>query len=277
MKRKALGKGLDALLPKKDSASGLALLDIDRIQPNPLQPRVQFETTRLDELAASIQEKGVIQPIIVRPTETGYEIIAGERRWRAAQRAGLQQVPAILQDVSDSEMLELALIENVQRADLSPIEEAQAYQLMSDQFGLTQEDIATRVGRSRSAVANTLRLLQLPRSIQSLVANNQLTMGHARALLPLPGEHQKPLAREIVQKDLSVRVVEKKVQQLLQPQDTPAKSPSKDPNIQAAERTLERHWKTRVEIRQRGKTGQIVFHFQSPDELDRIYEALLEQ
>ena len=163
MKRRVLGKGLDALLPESSSLQSLLKLDIDQIQPNPLQPRVSFDSDKLEELARSIAQSGILQPIVVRPASDGYEIVAGERRWRAAQRAGLTAIPCIVQDASDREMLELALVENVQRDDLSAIEEAQAYRLMVEQFGLSQSQIAEKVGRSRAAVANTLRLLQLPR------------------------------------------------------------------------------------------------------------------
>ncbi len=278
MKRKALGKGLDALLPQAREKSSLVQLDIDRIHPNPLQPRLRFAGEKLDELANSIKEKGVLQPIVVRPTETGYEIIAGERRWRATQRAGLHQIPAIVQDVSDQEMLELALIENIQRDDLSPIEEAQAYQLMIEQFGLTQEQVAEKVSRSRTAVTNTLRLLQLPKTIQSMVVNGELSMGHARALIPLSNKDQLELSRMVVAKGLSVRETEARVQRLLKTdrEKVPARR-TKDPNLRAAEEKLEEHWQTRVEIRQRGKSGQIVIHYHSSDELDRIYEALTDR
>ena len=277
MKRKALGKGLDALLPQTNERSSLVQLDIDRIHPNPLQPRLRFTGDKLDELAASIREKGVLQPIVVRPTGTGYEIIAGERRWRATQRAGLHQVPAIVQDVSDQEMLELALIENIQRDDLSPIEEAQAYQLMIEQFGMTQEQVAERVSRSRTAVTNTLRLLQLPKAIQSMVVNGELSMGHARALIPLSSKDQIELARIVVARGLSVREAESRAQRLLKSgQQTRVARRVKDPNLRAAEEKLEEHWQTRVEIRQRGKSGQIVIHYHSSEELDRIYESLIE-
>ncbi|MFZ0431003.1 MAG: ParB/RepB/Spo0J family partition protein [Acidobacteriota bacterium] len=275
MKRKALGKGLDALLPQTSESGALVHIDIDRIHPNPMQPRLRFEVERLDELAASIREKGILQPIVVRPTETGYEIIAGERRWRACQRAAVHQIPAIVQDVSDQDMLELALIENIQRDDLSPIEEAQAYQLMVEQFGLTQEEVADKVARSRTAVTNTLRLLQLPKAIQELVINKDLSMGHARALIPLPPKPQLELARLVVDQGLSVRDTERRVQRLLQASPTRRTRPARDPNLQAAEERLEERWRTRVEIRQRGRKGQIVLHFNSAEELDRLFEDLV--
>ena len=276
MKRKALGRGLDALLPSSSDTSSLTHLDIDLIRPNPLQPRVVFDPEKLEELAKSLKSKGVLQPIVVRPAEGGYQIIAGERRWRASQRAGLQSIPAIIQDVSDREMVELALVENIQRDDLNAIEEAQAYQMMNSQFGLTQEQIAGRVGRSRVAVANTLRLLQLPQVVQSMVVNDQLSMGHARALLPLPQSEQLRLARFIAEKGLSVRQTEARVRRLLaEPKSGKAAAIRKDPNLKDAERRLERHYQTKIEIRSRGASGQILLHYHSQEELERLFEELL--
>ncbi len=275
MKRKALGKGLDALLPQTNESGALVMIDIDLIHPNPLQPRLRFEIEKLDELAASIREKGILQPIVVRPTEIGYEIIAGERRWRACQRAAVHQIPAIVQDVSDQDMLELALIENIQRDDLSPIEEAQAYQLMVEQFGLTQEQVADKVARSRTAVTNTLRLLQLPKTIQEMVINRDLSMGHARALIPLEPRDQLQLARAIVARGLSVRDTERRAQRLTRASKPSRPKSSKDPNIRSAEERLEERWRTRVEIRQRGQKGQIVLHFDTSEELDRLFEDLI--
>lgn len=275
MKRKALGRGLDALLPKKEKASSLIELDLDQIHPNPLQPRLQFKPEKLDGLASSLAQDGVLQPIVVRQVEENFEIIAGERRWRAAQKAGLERIPALIQDVSDERMLELALVENIQRDELSPIEEAHAYQLMVDQFGLTQEQVAGRVGRSRTAVANILRLLRLPKELQKEVIEGNLSMGHARALLPLSRRDQTSLAHKIIKNGLSVRETEKRVQRILEGPSKPAKA--KDPNVRSAEKRLEEAWKTRVEIRQRGHKGQIVFHFHSQEELDRLFEELLDQ
>lgn len=275
MKRKALGKGLDALLPKKERESSLIELDLDQIRPNPLQPRLQFPPEKLDELAASLAQDGVLQPIVVRQAGDTFEIIAGERRWRAAQKAGLLKIPALIQEVSDERMLELALVENIQRDELSPIEEAHAYQMMVDQFGLTQEQVASRVGRSRTAITNILRLLRLPKELQKEVIDGSLSMGHARALLPLGRRDQLELAHKIVKNGLSVRDTEKRVQRLLDQSPKPTKP--KDPNVRSAEKRLEETWKTRVEIRQRSHKGQIVFHFNSQEELDRLFEGLLEQ
>lgn len=275
MKRKALGKGLDVLLPQQSSLSSLISVEIDEIQPNPMQPRIEFESGKLDELVASIREKGILQPIVLRRANSGYEIVAGERRWRAAQKAGLHRIPAIVQDVSDQEMVELALIENIQRDDLSAIEEARAYEVMAKQFGLTQEEIARRVGRSRSAVTNTLRLLALPKTIQGMIVKGNLSMGHARALIPLPPSEQQLLAAKIVEKDLSVRETERLVRRFLEPKPKSKSNSGKDPNVAAAERELEERWKTRVEIFQKGIKGRVVFYFNSEEELDRLYEEFL--
>ncbi len=273
MKRQALGKGLDVLLPQNPApAAALIELDLDQIQPNPLQPRLQFEPGKLQELAASIKENGVLQPIIVRASGGSYEIVVGERRWRAARQASLERIPAIVQHVSDEKMLELALVENIQRDELSPIEEGQAYQLLSDQFGLTHEEIAQRVGRSRAAVTNSLRLLRLPSFIQEKVMNEEMSMGHARALIPLSRRDQLRLAEQVIARDLSVRQTERRAQLCLNPPKP--RTPTTDPNIQAAEQKLEERWKTRVEIRRRGQRGQIILHFHSPDDLERLYQDL---
>ena len=273
MKRQALGKGLDVLLPPTPvSSTALIELDLDRIQPNPLQPRLRFEPGKLEKLAASIKENGVLQPIVVRKSGGGYEIVVGERRWRAAQKIGLDRIPAIVQHVSDEKMLELALVENIQRDELSPIEEGQAYQLLAEQLALTHDEIASRVGRSRTAVTNSLRLLRLPSSIQEAVMNDELSMGHARALIPLPTKEQLLLAQQIVTRGLSVRQAERRAQRYLSPPQS--RTPIKDVNIRAAEQKLEERWKTRVEIRCRGQRGQVVLHFHSPDDLERLYQGL---
>ena len=273
MKRQALGKGLDVLLPQSPvPAAALTELDLDQIQPNPLQPRMRFEPGKLQELAASIKENGVLQPIVVRASGGGYEIVVGERRWRAAQQAGLERIPAIVQHVSDEKMLELALVENIQRDELSPIEESQAYQLLAEQFALTHEEIAKRVGRSRTAITNSLRLLRLPRLIQEKVMNEEISMGHARALIPLFRKDQLHLAEQIVARGLSVRETERRARLCLDPPKP--RTTTIDPNIQAAEQKLEERWKTRVEIKRRGKRGKIILHFQSPDDLERLYQDL---
>ncbi len=273
MKRQALGKGLDLLLPPTPvSSTALIELDLDRIQPNPLQPRLRFEPGKLEELATSIKENGVLQPIVVRRSGGGYEIVVGERRWRAAQNIGLERIPAIVQHVSDEKMLEMALVENIQRDDLSPIEEGQAYQLLAEQFTLTHDEIARRVGRSRTAVTNSMRLLRLPSSIQEAVMNGALSMGHARSLIPLPRKEQLLLAQQIVTRGLSVREAERRAQRYLSPPQS--RAPIKDVNIRAAEQKLEDRWKRRIEMRCRGQRGQIILYFDSPDDLERLYQDL---
>jgi ParB family transcriptional regulator, chromosome partitioning protein len=276
MKRQALGKGLDALLPQHSAASSssLLLLELEAVRPNALQPRARFDPDKLEELAASIRENGVLQPVIVRQSGGGYELIAGERRWRAAQKAGLARIPALVQQASDEKMLELALVENLQRDELNPLEEAHAYQLLLEQFRLTQEEVARRVGRSRAAVTNTLRLLRLPRPVQQALLDGQLSMGHARALVPLPQRLQLDLARDIARQGLSVRDVERKARRALQP--LPAGRKLKDANLRAAEQQLETHWKTRVEIRKQGARGHVALFFDSEQELQRLYARLLE-
>jgi ParB family transcriptional regulator, chromosome partitioning protein len=275
MKRQALGKGLDALLPKQPGAPALQFLDLDAVRPNALQPRARFDPEKLEELAASIRENGVLQPIIVRQSGSGYELIAGERRWRAAQKAGLTRIPALVQQATDEKMLELALVENLQRDELNPLEEAHAYQLLLDQFRLTQEDVARRVGRSRASVTNTLRLLRLPRPVQQSLLAGEISMGHARALVPLPQRLQLELARQIARKGLSVREVERRARRALQPAPSPKKS--KDPNLRAAEQALETRWKTRVEIRKQGARGHVALFFDSEEELQELYEQLLDR
>lgn len=222
MSKRGLGKGLGALLPgsddnQRDAAQQIA---IDRIQPNPEQPRQVFDEDKLEELAASIREHGVVQPILVRPAGAGYEIVAGERRWRAAQLAGLRAVPAVVRDLTGSQVMEIALIENLQREDLNPLEEARAYRRLLDEFGLSQEQLAKRLGKSRPQISNTLRLLQLQPEVQELVERGELTMGHAKAVLALDSpEEQVGVARNVVAQKLSVRDTEEAVRRTLQPVD----------------------------------------------------------
>lgn len=273
MKRRALGRGLGALLPSPETASFFLQIELDRIRPNPFQPRIRMDSARLQELADSITENGVLQPIVVRSRPEGYEIVAGERRWKAAQKAGLSRIPAVVQDLSDEKMVEVAVVENIQRDELSPIEEAHAYHILIQDFRLTQEQVSQRVGRSRAAVANTLRLLRLPKAVQESLLEGKISMGHARALIPLTQAQQLKLARQIVSEDLSVRQVERRVQALrLGPTSRPS---SVDPNVKAAQQRLQRRWNTRVQIRTRGSKGRIVFHFNSNEELDRLYENLM--
>jgi ParB family transcriptional regulator, chromosome partitioning protein len=277
MKRKALGKGLKALLPEPEPASAPgrnAELPIDSLEPNPFQPRARIRPEQLAELAASIRESGIVQPILVRPHGARYQIIAGERRWRAAQHLGLASVPVSVREVDDEQLLELALVENIQREELSVLEEAQAFQRLHEEFRLTQEQIAKRVGRERPTIANTLRLLRLPREVQQLLGEDLLDAGHARALLALERpEEQLALAREAARRGLSVREVEARVARLRAPR--PARSVARDPNTRAAEERLRAALGTRVAIARRGKGGSLRIEFKSEAELQRLFELLL--
>ena len=281
MTRKALGRGLSALLsdslPQGDE---LLEVDIDLIEPNPDQPRLSFDEKGIEELAQSIRMNGLVQPILLRRASAGRDQIgAGERRWRAAQRAGLHKVNAVIREIPDSKLLELALIENIQRQELNPIEEAQAYQKLIRDLGLTQDEVAHRVGKDRSSIANTLRLLKLPAAIQKMVENGELTMGHARALLSLESaDDQLKLAREIVGRNLTVRETEQAVRNTgatgrrIRESSTPG---GNDANIRAAELKLKRYLGTQVKIQLGQNGGRIEVGFGSMSELDRIYSIIM--
>jgi ParB family chromosome partitioning protein len=281
-KRPALGRGLSALIP--DSPTPVAStadrsleIDTDRLRPNKFQPRTHVDDDRIEELSRSIRANGIIQPIVARKVEQGYEIIAGERRWRAAQRAGLLKVPVVVRDIPEDRLLAVALIENIQRQDLNPIEEAVAYRRLSDEFHLTQEQIADAVGKDRSSIANYVRLLRLPQEVRANVASNTLSMGHARALLALTDEAaQLRVARDIVAGGLSVRETEAIVKKATSPNE---KKPAKtvDVHTRAAEEKLKMALGTRTRIVRRGKGGKIEIDFASEDELQRIYELLTER
>jgi ParB family chromosome partitioning protein len=280
-RRKALGRGLSALIPEPEAAPaaerGEAAVEapLDALDPNPFQPRSAMDEARLAELAASIRESGVVQPILVRRRGERYQIIAGERRWRAARAAGLETVPVHVRSVPDSQLLELAIVENVQRQELTALEEAQAFRRLQDEFHLTQEDIARRVGRERSTVTNTMRLLRLPRELQALLGEGRLDAGHARALLALEREEaQLALGREAARKGLSVREVERRVALLRAPRPAAAQK-RRDANTRAAEERLHAALGSRVEIARRGRGGQIRIHFATEAELNRLYELLV--
>ena len=248
---------------------------MDRLEPNPQQPRSSLDPVRLAELAASIRRTGVMQPILVRPRGQGFQIIAGERRWRAAQEAGLSTVPVTVRDVPDREMLELALVENIQRQELTALEEAQAFQKLQAEFHLTQEEIARRVGRERSTVANMLRLLRLPREVRELVGTGRLDAGHGRALLALDrAEEQLALGREAARKGLSVREVERRVALARAPERRTAGS-RKDANTRAAEQRLRAALGSRVEVTRKGRGGTVRISFSSEAELQRLFDLLL--
>lgn len=280
MTKRALGRGLSALLA--DSlAQGDELLevDIDLIEPNPDQPRYHFNEAKLEELAQSIKANGLVQPILLRRIASGrYQIVAGERRWRASQRAGLHKVNAVIRSIPDAKLLELALIENIQRAELNPIEEALAYQRLIQTLGLTQDEVAQRVGKDRSSIANYLRLLKLPAEIQKMLEEELLSMGHARALLGLESEaDQLKLAEEIIAGKLSVRDTEQAVKRAtsgasIRESSTPKNN---DANIRAAELKLKRFLGTPVKINQSQNGGKIEIEFGSMSELDRIYSIIM--
>lgn len=285
MNRKALGRGLSALLGEETAkASGELFLEIDLelIKPNAEQPRTRFTESNLEELSQSIIANGVVQPIVVRKKGSEYEIVAGERRWRASQRAGLQKIPAIIKEVSDEKLLELALIENIQRQELNAIEEAKAYRKLIDTVGLTQEMVAGRVGKDRSFIANYLRLLKLPDDIQNLVSEEKLSVGHARALLTVDSaDIQRKIARNIIEMSLSVRETEKSVKRLAKNEDEVVENKQvklkNDANVKAAETKLRRKYGTQVKILPdgRGTGGKIELEYYSEADLDRIYQLML--
>jgi ParB family chromosome partitioning protein len=261
----------------QSSPQGLLQIDIDRILPNRSQPREEFGEERLGELAQSIQRDGVLQPVIVRARDNGeFELIAGERRWRAAQIAGLLQVPALVQDVSDDRLLELALIENIQREELNPLEEASAYQTLIDGLELTQEEVARRVGKRRTTVTNALRLLNLPEEIQGMIRSGELSASHARSLAGISNSKlQVELARRIVKEGLSVRQVETLVSRSrASTPDSPVEKP-RDPNIVAAEERLQHSLGTKVRIVSGRKGGRLELHYYGDEELQRIYDLLV--
>ena len=286
--RKVLGKGLSALLSNRPSrpisdnlapdpvGSRVMTIRISEIAPNPLQPRTIFDAARLQELANSIQTNGIIQPILVRRHSGHYELIAGERRLRAAKLAGLEDVPAIVQDFADERLLEVALIENIQREDLNPIETAQALDRLSREMGLSHEDIATRTGKERSTITNLIRLLKLPGSVQLLVAERRLSMGHARAILGITSpDLQTQVAEKCAAQGFSVRQVERLVKKMNEPRE-PTETPLQDPNIRAAVGELEAALGTRVRIVEKSEQrGRIEIEYYSQEELQRVYETIV--
>jgi ParB family transcriptional regulator, chromosome partitioning protein len=288
MARQALGKGLGALIntrvanpdPVAEDGEKVLKLPLDRITPSPLQPRQAFHPHQLGELIASIRERGIVQPLIVREVDGAYELIAGERRWRAAKEVGLGDAPAIVRSASDREVLELALIENLQREDLNPIEEASAYARLHKDFSLTQEDIARRVGKSRAAVANSMRLLDLAEDVQSLVKQGRLSVGHAKVLLSVKEEAgQMLLADRVIKNSLSVRETEKLAATL--PGRKVPRKPNANPTtvelapaLQRVQNLLTHHFATRVSLSDGGKKGTISIEYYGHEDLDRILNVL---
>ena len=286
MNRKALGKGINALIPdfemgvpeshENGPAKNTELL-IDEISPNRFQPRKYFDDDKLEELVTSIRDNGVLQPIVVQKVEAGYELVVGERRWRASKKAGLKKIPAVIREVTEAQALELAIIENIHRQDLNPLEEADAYARLADEFALTQEMIAKRVGKSRTAVANTLRLLKLSRNIKEDLISGKISMGHARALLGLDNAGQmEALRKEIFKQDLTVRQIESRVSRLKQ---SVSKKPvslvsKKNIFIKDLEKEFERRLGTKVDIKPAKKGGKLVVTYYSDDDLDRIKDLI---
>lgn len=290
-KRRGLGRGLDALLgsepekkteeTKESTGVGVSEVRVDKLEPNRFQPRTHFDESGLDELAESIRTQGVVQPIVVTPkNEKGrYTIVAGERRWRASKRAGLKKVPIVVREVTDDQqLLEMALVENIQRADLNPVEEAEAYRLLSDNFGLSQEEIASRVGKGRTTITNFLRLLRLPAEVQDLMREGRLTAGQARPLLALDAEEQVRVAEQAVAQGLTARDLEALASKPREAEDmTKSKKPADEPDVHTrdAMEKLTQSLQTKVEIVRKKRGGTVRIHFHSEDELIRLYDALI--
>lgn len=281
-KKRGLGRGLDALLKEEPPPPApVQALPVTSLRPNRLQPRTTFDEAAIEELAASIRIQGVVQPLVVTPDAEGtYTIIAGERRWRASRRAGLETVPVVVRTVTDDrELLELALVENLQRSDLNPLEEAEAYSALQEKFGLSHEEIAARVGKARTTITNSLRLLRLPEEVRELLREGRLTAGQARPLLGLATpEEQARLAERAVREGLSARDLERAAS-AKEAKETPKSKPARPVEVHAAaaEEKLTSRLQTRVEIRRRGKGGQLKIHFHSEEELMRLYDLLMER
>ena len=287
MARQPLGRGLGALIGESISAAtatseASSEIDIDLIDPNPEQPRHRFDSGELEALAASIRANGIVQPIVVRPHAGRYQIVAGERRWRAAQQAGLRRAPVVVKDIPDDKLLELALVENIQRQELNPIEEANAYRKLIENIGLTQEQVAERIGKERSLIATTMRLLKLPNEVQSHIAEGKLSLSHGRALLMSDDPKiQRVVAQLAIDKDLSVRDTERAVKRLKTGAEKAEVAKRsiilKDANMRAAETRLSRFLSTNVKINPggKGKGGKIEIEYYGPDDLTRVFDLLI--
>ncbi|RJQ07647.1 MAG: ParB/RepB/Spo0J family partition protein [Bacillota bacterium] len=280
MRRRGLGRGLDALLPSAGADTGeggVQEIAVGEIRPNRLQPRREFDEAKLAELAESIKEHGLVQPVVVRPVDAGYELVVGERRWRAAQMAGLSAIPAVVRDVeTDAGVLEVALVENLQREDLNPMEEAHAFHYLTEEFGLTQEEVARRVGRSRPQVANTLRLLSLDSETQDEIRSGRVTMGHAKALLSVQDKAlRKALLRKIVDKGLSVRGAEDEASALVSRRASPKTSAARPVPYPDVEDQLRNALGTKVRVLGGGGRGRIEVEFYSEEDLSRIVDLIV--
>lgn len=278
MKRATLGRGLDALIPKENKEQGVGVVGINEIRPNNLQPRKEFDDGAISELAASIKEKGILQPIVVRQVGGGYEIIAGERRWRAAQRAGITRVPVILKDASDMEALELALIENLQREDLNPIEEANAYHHLIEEFGLTHEEVSAQIGKDRTTITNQIRLLKLPDEAKRALIEGEITAGHARAILSVETlEERIAILKSIRSQNLSVRKTESLIRKISGTRKTSKEPVEENPYVTQIADELKRELSTQVRIIYNKGKGKIVIEYYSDEELERLSSMLLEK
>jgi len=291
-KRKALGRGLESLLPTRPLNQPIAMpaaqasastqeIPIDSIDPNPYQTRRRINESALEELAESIRVSGVVQPVVLRPVVNGrYQLVAGERRWHASRRAGKTTIPAVVRQISNEQAMEITIIENLQREDLNPVEQARAFERLSREFGLTQEQIASRTGKDRASISNFIRLLKLPDDVQNALEAGTLSFGHGKVLLALAGfpEHLERAAREIIEKQLSVRQTEELVARLLNPQAAEQKQEKPavpiDPNVREAQRSLESSLGVKVEIHDRKGKGKIILKYGSLEDFDRIVEAL---
>lgn len=276
MNRRGLGKGLEALLPRGvDDESGIEYIDVDKIRSNKSQPRKYFDDRSLKELADSIKEHGMIQPVIVKAQGDGYVIIAGERRWKAARLAGMKEIPAIVKNVSDQEVLQLALIENLQREDLNPIEEAMAYKALIEEHGMTQEDVSEKIGKSRSAIANSIRLLNLDHRVIDYLITGELTTGHARALLSLEeGDAQFEVAKKVIKEGMNVRQTESLVKRILNGHGKKKRIGESNTTYRFIQEDMEKALGTKITIKRTKNKGRIEIEFYSDEDLQRIYEYL---
>jgi ParB family chromosome partitioning protein len=277
MAKQRLGKGLNALIPELPQIEdqGVQEIPITDITPNKHQPRQQFDAGKLEQLAGSISKHGIVQPVALRKIDKGYELVAGERRWRAARMAGLKAVPAVVMELDERQMVEIALVENLQREDLNPLEEAEAYRTLLEEYDLTQEEIALAVGKSRPAIANTLRLLNLPPDIQEMVREDRITAGHARAMISLGEKEQKLVADRILKEGLSVRDAEKLVNNMIKERGKkPSRNKDKKPWVTEMEAAIGELLGTRVQIVQNRKKGKIEIEYYGGEDLERILELI---
>ena len=272
-----LGRGLSSLIPQRSQQVATTEIPLARIRPNPRQPRQRMDAAELEALATSVREHGVLQPILVTETIDGYQLVAGERRFRASQMAGLERIPAVIRQLADREQLELALVENLQREDLGPLEEAHAYRSLVTEFELTHEQIAQRVGRAKSTIANTLRLLDLDPAVQAALSEGRITEGHARAIAGLPIEQQARVAATVAEQQFSVRQTEELVRRLREPRPAPAATTAArlDPDLERVEEDLRRRLGTKVTLARSRKGGRIIIEFYSDEELAQLYDRLI--